>query len=110
MGGHGADAPVSRGGTPAVQILPLGGAVFRCEWWRYYDEPPARLQPDNHEPGRGTQDQATKRLFGLHHLSSIQKPRHTCSTTGAQTECPELKRIATALIIFWKRAALFGLD
>jgi hypothetical protein len=31
MGGHGADAPVSRGRKPAVQILPLGGAVFRSD-------------------------------------------------------------------------------
>ena len=33
--------------------VPIGGAVFRDHWWRYYREAPAQLQPPPHQSGWG---------------------------------------------------------
>jgi predicted phage terminase large subunit-like protein len=90
--------------------VPLGGAVFRSEWWRYYNEAPASIRRviislDGAHKTKQQNDYSVFTIWGV-----LEMKAFLFYVWRGKAEFPELKRIATALIICWGPEALLVED
>jgi hypothetical protein len=90
--------------------VPLGGAVFRSEWWRYYKETPGRfsrivISLDSAHKTKQQNDYSVFTVWGV-----FEAKVYLLWVWRGKAEFPELKRVATALIIRWKPQAMLVED
>jgi hypothetical protein len=85
--------------------VPLGGAIFRSEWWRYYQDAPRfsriLISLDTAHKIGAENDHSVFTIWG-----EFERKVYLLWVWRSKVEFPELKRVAAALIIRWKPSIL----
>jgi phage terminase large subunit-like protein len=90
--------------------VPLGGAVFRGDWWRYYKDIPARftrviISLDGAHKTKQQNDYSVFTVWGV-----LEGKAYLLWVWRGKAEFPELKRVAAALVIRWNPASMLVED